>query len=885
LGKLIEEQIERYQQGARWVAWILALYATFVIVMGGRLRDAAGLGSNRFALELLLASVALLLLAPTARGWRQYPGRVVALAVVGLALQPHALPGVWALGFVLVGAAMVVQPWLPAWSTAGAIAAGFFGILVALQRGFWLPAVGSARNLEFMAGVTLFALCAACMAAHPHRRPVAFFIERTTAGALLRRILPLTFLFPIALVVLSVLQLHLPRAYASVASWILLLGVVAFGVLLIWLVARSLDQLDRSRDVAGRELRESEERYRNLFENNPEPMWIYDAVSLRMLAVNESALQVHQLTRSEFLSLSLPQMFPPGELERADTMERPRRVIAGGALLDVEIFEQPTEWEGRPARMAFVHDITRRHKAESHLRASEARFRGLLESTLEGILSIDLEGCCQWCNRAFVELIGARSSDELIGRRVHDLVHHTRADGTPYPAEECETRLAAQAGRPFSQTEELFWRLDGTSFYADVRSSPLRDNGVLLGSVISVSDVSARRTLQAQFLQSQKMEAVGRLAAGIAHDFNNLLTVINGYAEMLLLHEDRPATIGKMKSIKNAGERAATLTQQLLAFSRQQVIQPRVLDVNQVLGEMESLVRRLVGEDLTLISSQAPGLHRVRADPGQIGQILMNLVVNARDAMPKGGRLTIETANVELDARYVRNHPYAVPGSYVMLAVTDTGTGMTQEVKARIFEPFFTTKPAGTGTGLGLATVFGIVKQNGGLVDCYSELGRGTSLKVYLPRCLESSSTSDVALPAAISHSGHENILVVEDEECVRDLVREVLEDQGYTVIEARDPIRALELFEIHRESLDAVVTDMVMPEMDGRQLVAELNRRRADLPSLFISGYPDRGAEHTLELEPGIEFLQKPFTPDALARKLRQVLDAHPPEARHAHV
>jgi CheY-like chemotaxis protein len=274
----------------------------------------------------------------------------------------------------------------------------------------------------------------------------------------------------------------------------------------------------------------------------------------------------------------------------------------------------------------------------------------------------------------------------------------------------------------------------------------------------------------------------------------------------------------------------------------------------------------------------------VRADPGQIGQILMNLVINARDAMPKGGQLTIETANVELDARYIRNHPYATPGSYVMLAVTDTGTGMTPEVKARIFEPFFTTKPAGTGTGLGLATVFGIVKQNGGLVDCYSELGRGTSLKVYLPRCLDGAVGAQTPVAPAITHSGHESILVVEDEECVRDLVREVLEDQGYTVIEARDPVRALELFEIHRECLDAVVTDMVMPEMDGRALVAELRRRRADLPSLFLSGYPERGAAQTLELEAGIEFLQKPFTPDALARKLRHVLDARGRDARVAH-
>jgi GAF domain-containing protein/CheY-like chemotaxis protein len=381
---------------------------------------------------------------------------------------------------------------------------------------------------------------------------------------------------------------------------------------------------------------------------------------------------------------------------------------------------------------------------------------------------------------------------------------------------------------------------------------------------------------QDQLIQAQKMEAIGRLAGGVAHDFNNLLTVIMGRTGLLLAglgveKAQRPA----LELIQATVTRAADLTRQLLAFSRKQVLQPVVLDLNAVVSTMGEMLRRLIGEDIALVTVLNPGLGRVKADPGQVEQVIMNLAINARDAMPRGGRLTLETANVELDAGYARQHPGARPGPHVMLALSDTGGGMDAETQAHIFEPFFTTKGPGKGTGLGLATVYGVVKQSDGTIWVYSEPGRGTTFKVYLPLVedpVEPAQGDDLA-PAPLR--GMETVLLVEDEDAVRDLARDVLQASGYTVLEARHGGEALRICAQHPEPIHLMLTDVVMPEMSGRELAQRLAVLRPGVKVLYMSGYTDNAVVHHGVLDPGTVFLQKPFSPTVLTRKVREVLDA----------
>jgi len=419
---------------------------------------------------------------------------------------------------------------------------------------------------------------------------------------------------------------------------------------------------------------------------------------------------------------------------------------------------------------------------------------------------------------------------------------------------------------------------DGRVIEVSISMAPLRDaTGGVAGTMAVVADLTARLELEAQLRQSQKMDGIGRLAGGIAHDFNNLLTVISGRSELLteLVGKESPLR-RHVDIIHNVAQRAAGLTRQILAFSRRQALQPRVVDLNAATQRMDEMLRRVLGEDVSLVTALDPVLGRVRVDPSQIEQVILNLVVNARHAMPEGGRLTIETGNVELGEEYARSHAEVQPGGYVMLAVTDTGHGMDAETKARIFEPFFTTKGPGEGTGLGLAMVYGIVKQSGGHIWVYSEPGRGTTFKIYLPfveeLAVEEAPASALALPR-----GTETILLVEDEAEVRALARESLEASGYQVLEAGRPGEALRLAEEHTGSIHLIVTDVVMPEMSGRALVERLTHLRPGAKVLYMSGYTHNAIVHQGALDQGIVFLQKPFTPGALARKVREVLGLPP--------
>jgi signal transduction histidine kinase/ActR/RegA family two-component response regulator len=378
-----------------------------------------------------------------------------------------------------------------------------------------------------------------------------------------------------------------------------------------------------------------------------------------------------------------------------------------------------------------------------------------------------------------------------------------------------------------------------------------------------------------QVRQSQKMEAVGRLAGGIAHDFNNLLSVIIGYGELVLMRMPPDAPFrAEIDEIRKSGERAAQLTRQLLAFSRKQVLQPEILNLNNAVANMDRMMRRLIGEDIDLLVKLDPDLDNVKFDPGQIEQIIMNLVVNARDAMPRGGKLTIQTANVHLDASYVAEHIDAREGDHVMIAISDTGVGMDAATLAKIFEPFFTTKELGRGTGLGLSTVFGIVNQSGGNIWVYSEPGRGTTFKVYLPVAQGTAGASRSSRMAAVPSRGTETILLVEDEESVRTLIRTILTQKGYNVLAANRPRAALETANNHAGAIDLLLTDVVMPEMGGLELARALTERRPEVKVLYMSGYTDNAIVHHGVLDAGTAFLEKPIHPDKLLAKVRSVLN-----------
>ncbi len=512
---------------------------------------------------------------------------------------------------------------------------------------------------------------------------------------------------------------------------------------------------------------------------------------------------------------------------------------------------------------------------EQRLRVAEERFQQLFDATPDAMITVGSDGCILLVNAQAERLFGY-SRDELVGRSINALMpaRHRAA----HPTQQAEY-LHAPRARRMGAREVSALRKDGTEFPAEISLSPTDSGSSVTASIRDVSDrrraEEAHRQTTEQLRHAQKMEAIGVLAGGVAHDFNNLLSVILTYSSLLLdqLKESDPLRTD-VDEIRKAGERAAALTRQLLAFSRQQVVAPKVVDLNQVLGGVEKMLQRILGEDVELSLLAAPSLGTIRADPGQIEQVVMNLAVNARDAMPTGGKLTLETENVELDAAFVTEHYGVAPGPYAMLAVTDTGIGMDSTTRARIFEPFFTTKPAGKGTGLGLATVFGIVRQSGGTIWVYSEPGKGTTFKVYFPRA-----EGRTEIVAHVPHAprtlrGSETILLVEDEEAVRVVVRSVLRRHGYNVLEAQNGGEAFLICEQFGAKINLLLTDVVMPRMSGPALADRLAGMRPEMRVLFMSGFTDNAVVHHGVLDAGMAFVQKPLTPSLLLHKVREVLD-----------
>jgi PAS domain S-box-containing protein len=521
--------------------------------------------------------------------------------------------------------------------------------------------------------------------------------------------------------------------------------------------------------------------------------------------------------------------------------------------------------------IAIKQDITERKRAEEAVKQAEEKYRSIFDNAVEGIFQSTIEGSFISVNPAMARILGYDSAEELIANRA-DIETQHYVD----PDRRAElVRMLAERGVVKGYECEVY-RKDRSKLWTVENVRAIRDKS---GSVLyyegSIEDIAERKTLEEQLRQSQKLEGIGMLAGGIAHDFNNLLTVITGYSDLTLLQlRDEDPLHRNITEVKKAAERASALTRQLLAFSRKQVLQPRVLDLNAVISELEKLLRRLIGEDIGFRTVLESDLGNVKADPGQIEQILMNLAINARDAMPNGGELTIETANIYLDEDYAKSHLDVSPGPYVMFALSDTGMGIDQQTQARIFEPFFTTKEAGKGTGLGLSTVYGIVKQSGGNIWVYSEVGRGTTFKVYLPRVDEGAPKYERRIEMESDVLGSETVLVAEDEEMVRKLARRVLEMFGYQVLEAANGGSALLICERHNEPIHLLVTDVIMPEMSGRDLADRLAQLRPGIKVLYMSGYTDDAIVHQGVLDEGANYIQKPFATDALVRKVREVLD-----------
>jgi len=510
--------------------------------------------------------------------------------------------------------------------------------------------------------------------------------------------------------------------------------------------------------------------------------------------------------------------------------------------------------------------------AQQALKASEANFRSLVENAPYGICRSNANGQLVDANPALIAMLGFTGGDELLRRNLATDIY--RDPGQRELLLDC-----FRLGRSFDKVEAEWTRQDGSAVVVRVSARPIRDAHKTVSFELYAEDITEQRALEQQLRQAQKMEAVGRLAGGIAHDFNNLLMVISGYCEFLLqkLGPD-PALRGFAQEISNAADRATSLTRQLLAFSRKQVLTPKVLDLNAVVSENLKMLPRLIGEDIELVTLPAAGLGKVKADPGQIEQVVMNLVVNARDAMPSGGKLTIETTNVTLDEAYVRLHPGVTPGEYVMLAISDTGVGMDRETQSHIFEPFFTTKGQ-KGTGLGLSMVYGIVKQSGGYIWVYSEIGHGTTFKVYLPRVEEAQENLALQPAPASQPLGHETILVVEDEPQLRDLTRQFLQRSGYTVLVAEHGAAAIQVARQHSGVIDLLLSDIIMPVMNGRELAQRMAVLSPKTRILFMSGYTENAVWRNGMIDSSVNFLQKPFTLDALTRKVREVLETPIPE------
>jgi PAS domain S-box-containing protein len=499
------------------------------------------------------------------------------------------------------------------------------------------------------------------------------------------------------------------------------------------------------------------------------------------------------------------------------------------------------------------------------LKSSETRYRTLFDRNMAGVFRSTVEGRLLDFNEAFAKMFGYERS-ELIGKSSQELYYGG--------AQERARLIEMRRQDPSKQFEVRYKRKDGTPLLAvqNISIQQYKDGEIIEGTLI---DITRRQMLEDQLRQAQKMEAVGRLAGGVAHDFNNLLTVITGYSQMSMDETAPGSSLHEhSQQVYEASQRAAALTRQLLAFSRQQVLQPQVVSLNKILESMQKMLSRLIGEDIRVRTICSKELALVKVDPAQIEQVILNLAINARDAMPKGGQLTLETDRSELDETYTKDHPWVKPGVYMRLTVSDNGIGMDEKTQARIFEPFFTTKETGKGTGLGLSMVYGVVKQSGGHIMVYSEPGHGTTFRLYFPVVEKLEEATEAKLKAAAQRRGEETILIVEDDQALRELAKNILAGQGYNVFAAQNPEEVRAICKTQGTKIDLLLTDVIMPQMSGKEVAQMCTATIPNLKVLYMSGYTSDVIMHHGVLEEGLAFLQKPFTPVSLTAKVREVLD-----------
>lgn len=689
----------------------------------------------------------------------------------------------------------------------------------------------------------------------------------------------------------------LPSLTVDRAKPHIVLGGGALVSFLLWAIAWSLaknqaqataanEQLQS--DIVRREqieaqLREKEASFRYLFEKNPNPMWVFDRETLSFLEVNEAAVAHYGYSRDEFLQMRIVDLRPAKDVPRLISYLEGRpsglkgagewqHITKSGQTIDVEVTSHTLEFRQRATVLVVVRDVTESKQAEEALRESEAVARGVLDTALDAYVRMDQEGrITEW--NVMAENTFGWPRGEAIGRSVADTI---------IPPVQREAHYKGLAR--FLATGEariLNRRIELQALHRSGREFPIEATIIALdtdrGRVFSafVRDLTEKKHAEEQLRQAQKMEAVGQLTGGVAHDFNNLLTVIIGSLDLASGSTARePQLADLITRALNAAERGVALTHRLLAFSRQQTLQPTQTDLNQLVSGMIDLLRRTLGEQVEIVNRLNKNLWPALADKSQVENALLNLAINSRDAMSDGGKLTIETANVPLDAEYAARNTEVKPGDYVMLAVADTGTGMSPEIVERALEPFFTTKAVGKGSGLGLSMIYGFAKQSGGHLKIYSEVGHGTTVKLYLPRATVVETAAAAPLSGSEDLRGSETILVVEDDDAVREIAVAHLQGFGYRVLEARDGASAVAL--LHSPgTIDLLFTDVVMPgEMKGRQLADEGRRLRPDMKVLFTSGYTQNAIVHHGRLEEGIHLLSKPYRRNDLARKVREVLD-----------
>ncbi len=650
------------------------------------------------------------------------------------------------------------------------------------------------------------------------------------------------------------------------------------------------------RKVIEEELRQSRRLIERILDATPDLLYIHDLGARRNLFANRQVAEFFGYTPSEFQAMGsdlLNRILHPDDAAAIAAHHQRCRTAADGEVLEIEYRMRHADgsWRWLHSRdvvftrgedglatqiLGVAQDVTERRRAEEALRTSEARLERAQKIAALGNWESGPPGpdpgrdLLDWSDEVYNIFGVSKESFTPDRQSFYAMVH-------PEDRERVRTAfLTSLEARKSYGVEHRIVRPDGTIRYVREHAEPEVDESGAVRMIGTVQDITEYKRLQDQFLQAQRLESVGRLAGGVAHDFNNLLTVIIGYSDLILAQLDPEASeTMPMEEIRKAAERAAELTGQLLAFSRKQIVQPKLLDLNVLIADIENMVRRLIGEDVELIIHPGATLQQVLADPGQITQVLMNLAVNARDAMPNGGKLILETRNAVFDASYAEKHPFVKPGSYVLLVVSDNGVGMDEETRNHLFEPFFTTKEKGKGTGLGLSTVYGIVRQAGGHIWVYSEPGVGTTFNICFPPAAGGADTEEPASAPVAALRGSETVLVVEDQQEVRGLAREVLQGYGYEVLEAGGGGEALDLCRIHDGPIHLLLTDVVMPVMTGRELAERFKELRPETKVLFMSGYTDNVIVHHGALDPELAYLQKPFSPLSLAQKVRATLDA----------